>query len=236
MKKPIILVTALLLPVTAGASGIPTVDIAGIVQRAAEYFKVIKYWKDQTDDMKDQYNQLKDTYASITEYKGFADTLTTPMENHKLPDDWQDAYEKLLQTGEAGLAATAVDIFESNKVFDSCALIDAIELRTECEYSVIKLAQDASDIGIVFGTTLTRLDQVTQLQEQIKNTEDLKATAELQARLQSETAMISANQMKLDALMGVQEANRQLQEQRRNEFAARSMAATQGTQLAPLTF
>lgn len=236
MKKTIALLVVLSLSTYASASGIPVVDVAGMAARAVEHGATLQKWIEQAQAMTKQYDQLKATHTKLTGIRNLGDILDDPALNQYLPNDWNVSYRALKGAGLGGLARSALDIYQRNHVFDACASIQVTDMRKECEYKAVKVAQNAADADAVFSVITERLDQVRELQSRINTTEDPKAIAELSARIMTEHAMIANEQMRIDALRLVQESDDALQQQRQREFTARTFSATQGTQIQALTF
>jgi type IV secretion system protein VirB5 len=220
--------------VTAG--GIPVIDMASITDRSVKHVETIVKWKMQYDQMTSQINQLKTEYESMTGTRGLGQIMNDPKLKNYLPTDWQQVYDAVREGGYEGLTGTAKDVYEANRVYDSCASLKKEDQRLACQARAVKPSQDKGFALDAYEKSKSRLDQIDQLMTQIDATTDPKSIAELQGRIASEQAMIANEQTKLQLYAMVAEAETKVQAQRQREIQARTWAARGNPTLEPMTF
>lgn len=80
--------------------------------------------------------------------------------------------------------------------------------------------KNAGQMGLgqqIYDTATKRIDGIDQLRRQISSASDAKDIADLQARLQAETAFLQTDMLRMQALQMVQQAEVQVDEQRKAE-------------------
>ena len=77
----------------------------------------------------------------------------------------------------------------------------------------------------IFDAAAKRVDGIDQLREKISTAGDAKDIADLQARLQAETAFLQTDVLRMEALRMVQQAQTQIDEQRKAEDWRRRLDA-----------
>lgn len=190
---------ALAIGSNAHATGIPVFDGAA----AASNIEQMAKWVAQIQGMKNQLDQAKQTYSSMTGSRGLGNIMNNPALKNYIPADWQKVYDSVKNGGYNGLTSTAKTIRDSNKVYDNCANLTGASKDT-CARSASKGAQDKDYIGNALDAAKGRITQIEGLMNQISGTADAKAIGELQARIASEQAMMQneATKLQLFKMMG----------------------------------
>jgi type IV secretion system protein VirB5 len=76
----------------AHASGIPIFDGAAAVSNAEQMAK----WVAQIQEMKNQLDQAKQTYSSMTGSRGLGNIMNNPALKNYIPADWQKVYDSVM--------------------------------------------------------------------------------------------------------------------------------------------
>ncbi|MBY5731527.1 P-type DNA transfer protein VirB5 [Rhizobium leguminosarum] len=207
-------ITAGLLPVaTAFAQGIPVIDETAI----AKQIESITQLKSQLDALNQQLQQAQQLYASLNKVTNMADVaglLNDPSIRKALPQDF-NAIEGLLKGSGTGVFGTSASKFlENNSTY-----------RTDAnDFYAQELARaqnrNAGQMGLgqqIYDAATKRIDGIDQLRQQISSAADAKDIADLQARLQAETAFLQTDVLRMQALQMVQQAQVQVDDQRKAE-------------------
>ncbi len=105
----------------AHAGGIPVFDAANLTQQikssAEELFQLIE----QVTTLKQQYDQLQQTYKAITGMRNLGDIMNNPLLKEYIPNDWKNVYDSVKSGGYQGSLALVQAVRDANKVFDICA-------------------------------------------------------------------------------------------------------------------
>ncbi|MBY5672265.1 P-type DNA transfer protein VirB5 [Rhizobium leguminosarum] len=203
-----------LLPVgTAFAQGIPVIDETAI----AKQIESITQLKSQLDALNQQLQQAQQLYASLNKVTNMADVaglLNDPSIRKALPQDF-NAIEGLLKGSGTGVFGTSASKFlENNSTY-----------RTDAnDFYAQELARaqnrNAGQMGLgqqIYDAATKRIDGIDQLRQQISSAADAKDIADLQARLQAETAFLQTDVLRMQALQMVQQAQVQVDDQRKAE-------------------
>nr|WP_281428529.1 P-type DNA transfer protein VirB5 [Rhizobium laguerreae] len=206
--------TAALLPVGAAfAQGIPVIDETAI----AKQIESITQLKSQLDALNQQLQQAQQLYASLNKVTNMADVaglLNDPSIRKALPQDF-DAIEGLLKgSGTGAIATSASKFLENNSTY-----------RTDAnDFYAQELARaqnrNAGQMSLgqqIYDAATKRIDGIDQLRQQISSAGDAKDIADLQARLQAETAFLQTDVLRMQALQMVQQAEVQVDDQRKAE-------------------
>nr|WP_281424630.1 P-type DNA transfer protein VirB5 [Rhizobium laguerreae] len=206
--------TAALLPVGAAfAQGIPVIDETAITKQ----IESITQLKSQLDALNQQLQQAQQLYASLNKVTNMADVaglLNDPSIRKALPQDF-DAIEGLLKgSGTGAIATSASKFLENNSTY-----------RTDAnDFYAQELARaqnrNAGQMSLgqqIYDAATKRIDGIDQLRQQISSAGDAKDIADLQARLQAETAFLQTDVLRMQALQMVQQAEVQVDDQRKAE-------------------
>ncbi|PDS46196.1 P-type DNA transfer protein VirB5 [Rhizobium anhuiense] len=213
MEFALAMMVALLPAGTAFAQGIPVIDETAI----AKQIESITQLKSQLDTLNQQLQQAQQLYASLNKLTNMADVaglLNDPSIRKALPQDF-NAIEGLLKRSGSGVFATSASKFlEENSTY-----------RTDAnDFYAQELAraqnQNAGQMSLgqqIYDAATKRIDGIDQLRQQISGAADAKDIADLQARLQAETAFLQTDVLRMQALQMVQQAQVQVDDQRKAE-------------------
>ncbi|MGR9270725.1 P-type DNA transfer protein VirB5 (plasmid) [Rhizobium leguminosarum] len=205
---------AALVPVgTVSAQGIPVIDETAI----AKQIESITQLKSQLDTLNQQLQQAQQLYASLNKVTNMADVaglLNDPSIRKALPQDF-NAIEGLLKGKGTGVLGNSASKF----------LDDNSTYRTSAnDFYAQELAraqnQNAGQMSLgqqIYDAATKRIDGIDQLRQQISGAADAKDIADLQARLQAETAFLQTDVLRMQALQMVQQAQVQVDDQRKAE-------------------
>ncbi|MGR9159671.1 P-type DNA transfer protein VirB5 [Rhizobium leguminosarum] len=205
---------AALVPVgTVSAQGIPVIDETAI----AKQIESITQLKSQLDTLNQQLQQAQQLYASLNKVTNMADVaglLNDPSIRKALPQDF-NAIEGLLKGKGTGVLGNSASKF----------LDDNSTYRTSAnDFYAQELAraqnQNAGQMSLgqqIYDAATKRIDGIDQLRQQISAAADAKDIADLQARLQAETAFLQTDVLRMQALQMVQQAQVQVDDQRKAE-------------------
>ncbi|RWH38162.1 P-type DNA transfer protein VirB5 [Mesorhizobium sp.] len=197
----------------AAGQGIPVIDQTAI----AKQIESIAQLKSQLDALHQQIEQAQQLYGSLNKLTDMADVasiLNDPSIRKALPADF-DAIEGLLK-GEGGgvFGDSASKFLQGNSTYRTSA--DDFYAK---ELSRIQ-NKNAGQMSLgqqIYDTATKRIDGIDQLREKISTAGDAKDIADLQARLQAETAFLQTDVLRMEGLRMVQQAQAQVDEQRKAE-------------------
>lgn len=215
---------------------IPVTDGASIAQQIAQQVETIAKWKIQYDQMKAQIEQAEKQFESMTGSRNLGQILNDPKFRNTLPQDWQAAYDNIKDSGVKGLAGRGKDIYEQNKVFDSCAFIKEEQEKLNCEAMAVKPSQDKAFALDAYDKAKDRITQIEQLMAKINDTPDQKAIAELQGRIAAEQATLQNEQTRIQLYQMIVASEEKIQQQRGREIQSKHWNNAKGTTAKPVTF
>ncbi|MHC3923592.1 P-type DNA transfer protein VirB5 [Alcaligenes nematophilus] len=232
-SMPLGVAVSLVLISSQALAQIPVTDGAAIKTSVQQQVETMAKWKLQYDQMVSQIDQMKQEYQSITGVRGLGDVLNNPALRDYLPDDWQGVYDSVKSGGYAGLSGRAGQVYNDNKIYDTCVNHTDEQSRISCEAQAVKGAQDKAFALDAYDKAKKRLGQIDALMQEINRTQDPKSIAELQGRIAAEQAMIQNEQTKLQMYSMVASAEDRLQQQRQLEINAKVLANREYTKHQP---
>lgn len=232
-SMPLGVAVSLVLISSQALAQIPVTDGAAIKTSVQQQVETMAKWKLQYDQMVSQIDQMKQEYQSITGVRGLGDVLNNPVLRDYLPDDWQGVYDSVKSGGYAGLSGRAGQVYNDNKIYDTCVNHTNEQSRTSCEAQAVKGAQDKAFALDAYDKAKERLGQIDALMREINRTQDPKSIAELQGRIAAEQALIQNEQTKLQMYSMVASAEDRLQQQRQLEINAKVLANREYTKHQP---
>lgn len=197
----------------ADAQGIPVIDQTAI----AKQIESITQLKSQLDALNQQLQQAQQLYGSLNKLTNMADVaslLNDPAIRKALPEDFS-AVQSLLKGSASGTLGDAASKFLTD---NSTYKTNANDFYAQ-ELSRLQ-NRNAGQMGLgqqIYDTATKRIDGIDQLRRQISSASDAKDIADLQARLQAETAFLQTDMLRMQALQMVQQAEVQVDEQRKAE-------------------
>lgn len=232
-SMPMGVAVSLVLISSQALAQIPVTDGAAIKTSVQQQVETMAKWKLQYDQMVNQIDQMKQEYQSITGVRGLGDVLNNPALRDYLPDDWQGVYDSVKSAGYAGLSGRADQVYNDNKIYDTCVNHTDEQSRISCEAQAVKGAQDKAFALDAYDKAKERLGQIDALMQEINRTQDPKSIAELQGRIAAEQALIQNEQTKLQMYSMVASAEDRLQQQRQREINAKVLANREYTKHQP---
>lgn len=198
---------------SAAGQGIPVNDQAAI----AKQIESIAQLKSQLDALNAQIEQAKQLHGSLNKLTDMADVakvLNDPAIRKALPSDFA-AIEGLLRGNGTGVFSDSASKFlDSNSTYRTSA--DDFYAK---ELSRVQ-SQNAGQMSLgqqIYDAATKRIDGIDQLREKISSASDSKDIADLQARLQAEQAFLQTDVLRMEGLRMVQQAQTQVDEQRKSE-------------------
>lgn len=210
---PAIAVALILFPGSAVGQGIPVIDQTAI----AKHIESIAQLKSQLDALQQQIDQAQQLYGSFNKLTNMADiasVLNDPAIRKALPADFNAIEGVLKGEGSGVFGDTTSKFLEGNSTYRTSA--DDFYAR---ELSRIQ-NKNAGQMSLgqqIYDVATKRIDGIDQLREKISSASDAKDIADLQARLQAETAFLQTDVLRMEGLRMVQQAQTQIDEQRRAE-------------------
>ncbi|RJG40933.1 P-type DNA transfer protein VirB5 [Mesorhizobium sp. DCY119] len=208
-----IAVALILSPGSAAGQGIPVIDQTAI----AKHIESIAQLKSQLDALQQQIDQAQQLYGSFNKLTNMADIasiLNDPAIRKALPADFNAIEGVLKGEGSGVFGDTTSKFLEGNSTYRTGA--DDFYAR---ELSRIQ-NKNAGQMSLgqqIYDVATKRIDGIDQLREKISSASDAKDIADLQARLQAETAFLQTDVLRMEGLRMVQQAQTQIDEQRRAE-------------------
>lgn len=197
----------------AGAQGIPVIDQTAILK----HIESITQLKSQLDALNQQITQAEQLFGSLNKVTNMADVaslLNQPEIREALPQDFA-AIESLLSGNGSGVFGDSASKFlESNSTYQSSANdfyaqeLARVQNRNAGQMSLGQQIYDAAT---------KRIDGIDQLRQQISSASDAKDIADLQARIQAESAFLQTDLLRMQGLQMVQQAQAQVEDQRKAE-------------------
>jgi type IV secretion system protein VirB5 len=210
-----VLLSAVLMLAAEGASGqgIPVNDQAAI----AKQIESIAQLKSQLDALNEQIGQARQLYGSLnklTDMADVAEVLNDPAIRKALLSDFA-AIEGLLKGNGTGVFGDSASRFlEGNSTYRT----DADDFYAQ-ELSRLQ-NKNAGQMSLgeqIYDAATKRIDGIDQLRGKISTAGDAKEIADLQARLQAEQAFLQTDVLRMEGLRMVQQAQNQVDEQRKAE-------------------
>ncbi|WP_085027825.1 P-type DNA transfer protein VirB5 [Ensifer aridi] len=206
---------------TAAGQGIPVIDQTAI----AKHIEAIAKLKSQLDALNQQIEQAQQLYGSLNKLTDMADVasiLNDPAIRKALPAEF-NAIEGLFKGDGSGVFGHSASKFlEGNSTYRTNANDFYAQ---ELSRAQNKNAGQMSLGQQIYDAATKRIDGIDQLREKISTASDAKDIADLQARLQAETAFLQTDLLRMEGLRMVQQAQAQVDEQRKAEDWRRRMDA-----------
>ena len=208
--------TALALLISAhvvGAQGIPVIDQMAI----AKQIESITQLKSQLDALNQQLQQAQQLYGSLNKLTNMADVaslLNDPAIRKALPGDFSAVESLLKGSGSGAIGDAASKFLTDNSTYKTSAndfYAQELSRLQNKNAGQMSLGQQ------IYDAATKRIDGIDQLRRQISSASDAKDIADLQARLQAETAFLQTDMLRMQGLQMMQQAEVQVDEQRRAE-------------------
>jgi type IV secretion system protein VirB5 len=187
-------------------AGIP-VSVLLDIPATINQVQTLTQWAKQYTQMISQLKQMKSQYDAITGSRGLGAILNNPALRGYLPNEWAGIYDAVKGGKLSGITSKALKIIADEK-FDPTAT-GARKRQNDVLAANKAMAMESYD------ATLKRVENINALMKEADATSDLKAAAELQNRMAAENAMIQNEQIRLNLLVQLQAAEKQLADQQR---------------------
>ncbi|RST50030.1 type IV secretion system protein [Variovorax sp. MHTC-1] len=208
-------------------AGIPVIDFAAI----ASLMQQLVAWQQQLSGMQKQYEQLQQsrdqlarTYDSMTGSRAMEQLLPTSTQaRNYLPPSYGELMNTASGTsaGYTGVAEQVQAIMKANSILSSSQMESlSPEMRQMVEQGRQASALFNGTTRSAYQNTSQRFAALQQLIHRIGSAQDLKAIQDLQARIQSEQAMLTNEQTKLQSLYQIAQAEEIARRQRIRERSA----------------
>ncbi|WP_159067155.1 P-type DNA transfer protein VirB5 [Xanthomonas citri] len=225
-----------LLPGGARATGVPTIDIAGLTQDQINQAANIAKYIEMIDSYKTQITQMKQQYQSMSGSRGLGSLLNDPQYASYLPDDWQKVYSGVRNGRYKGLSGTAAAIRDGTRILDLCDGLKNAREEQVCRQKADKAAADQGFSSDAYDKATARWTQIQGLIEEINSTTDAKAIAELQARINGESAALQNEATKMQMYAMISAAQDKVLEQQQREATVKSLRESKYVELKPLEY
>ncbi|RVJ87672.1 MULTISPECIES: P-type DNA transfer protein VirB5 [Sinorhizobium] len=210
----VVIASALSLSATGAAGqGIPVIDQTAI----AKQIESIAQLKAQLDALNQQIEQAQQLHGSLNKLTDMADVasvLNDPAIRKALPADFSAIEDLFKGNGTGVVADSASKLLEGNTTYQTNA---ADFYAQELSRIQNKNAGQMSLGQQIYDAATKRIDGIDQLREKISTAGDAKDIADLQARLQAEQAFLQTDVLRMEGLRMVQQAQAQIDEQRKAE-------------------
>lgn len=223
MKKLITSMTValLLLTTNVSATGIPTVDVANIVQTtttalnsAKQYAQLVESYKRQFEELQEAIKQVE----AITGNRDISGLLNGTVEREirrYVPADWETTLDVLANGGNPGSAADVKAYYD--KIAERLNLPDAKTYSSDDAGVATEIGEDyeilsesviatsaISDAN--FANTPDRIANYESLIGQIDATVDIKASSDLNTRVAAENGIMQAEIIRMLSVQAKQDA------------------------------
>lgn len=191
---------------TPAFAGIPVsvlVDVPAIVNQV----QTIAQWTKQYQQMVSQIQGLQNQYKAMTGLRNLGQIMNNPALRSYLPEEWAGIYNQL-QTGSYPSITGRASTIYSNEGFDSTA-IGGRKRQQDVMVANKAMTMEA------YKATEARLANINALMVEANAQQDAKGAADLANRMAAEQAMIQNEQVRLNLLVQLQAAEKQLADQQR---------------------
>lgn len=205
----------------ANASGIPVMDAASIAQAIKQF----EQGAQQLQQMQDQLKQAQQLYGSLnglTDMKDLSSVLSRPDIKNALPKDFAAIEGLLSGNGEGKFGESAGRFLEKNSTFRT----DANEFYARELSKAQKRNAGQMTLGQqIYNSGTERMRNIDKLREKLAKSKTAKETADLQALIQTETASLQADSLRMQGLAMIQQTQLQIAEQNAQEEHHRKIKA-----------
>ena len=217
----------------AHAFGLDIVSDPGAYARFAAELQELQRHYVTLQQQLNQGKQLYDDFNKLTNVNSIANVLNNPALRQYLPPEVRDTSRllngSLSDLGSIGTRATAIR--DANRLF-APATSGLSASEQYYQNALVKSGDRAArDIALgesAYTTATQRQAGLDELRLQLNKASTAKEVMDLQARIAAEQALINNDQMQLQGLTMMQEAERRMAEQRdREELAVRNRQTMQ---------
>lgn len=209
MKK--YLISAIISTNVVFASGIPTVDIASIVQNLAQDIKEIAEWKEQADrwiDTTKHYSEQLTAYQNelasktgVRDAVGFVKDLKRVQEYAQAyGDDYLDV-AKAMANPSSNLGNLMRSLYAKYNIFDECKNELYKDWQKEaCEGKLQREVQQIAYVETTKGLVDKSSENLDKLSKRISASNDIKESQDIANAINMEMAQMQVIQMRMDMM------------------------------------
>lgn len=219
MRKPLaaILIGALFVTSSAGATGVPVVDGMLNAQTMSNQVANIAKFAEQIVQLKLQLTQAKAMFSAMNGVRGMGMLINNPAARQYLPKTAPQLYA--LASGSGGLSGSINAIKAAAQVINPANVANA-ETGTMLGRQQTHLAMMQATAEASYTAAGNRFDTLQALVNQVDLAADPKAAADLANRINAENAMMQNEITKLNMLAMIHNAQeKQLAQQGREQIA-----------------
>ena len=192
-------------PLIANA-GIPVIDATANAQSAANFVRDMAEQAKRLMELKNQLEQQKRTYEAMIGSRDIGKLFNDPRLAQYLPQGMQGLYGDIKNRNISGMADKMAQLSAQYANGHNQAVNQQnIEQARKANAQKNKIIIDQ-----VFESSQQRLNQLTSLMNSIDSTQDPKAAADLGNRINSEVALLQAEQSKIQLVKQLAEAEDKL--------------------------
>lgn len=199
---------------TSATAGIPVIDAGSIAQAVQQVIQL----KTQIDNQISQLRQMEAEYKSITGSRNLGQLLNNPALRNYLPQDYANVYDAIKSGNSSALSRSLDNIAKQEKTY-------ANQKNGADRYATQSLISKASSIQALEAQS-ARLDNIQNLMSQINLANDPKAAQDLANRLSAEQAMVQTEQIRINLMSQLNDANLRLAREQRDKESVDSLLGT----------
>lgn len=192
-------------------AGIPVIDAGSIAQAVQQ----VIHMKTQIDNQISQIRNMEAQYKSITGSRNLGQLLNDPALRNYLPQDYANIYDAIKSGNTSKLSRSLDNIAKQEKAY-------ANKKNGSDRYAMQSLISKASSIEALEAQS-KRLDNIQNLMGQINLANDPKAAQDLSNRLAAEQAMVQTEQVRINLMSQLNEANLRLAREQRDKESVNSI-------------
>jgi hypothetical protein len=172
----------------AQASGIPTVDIAAVMQNMMEYIGQLNEYIETADRYVNQFTNMEEQLKSVT---GVANVVALAKKAQELQSQYErmtNNFERLKSMAEDPLSLLEDDIdfkrlFDKLQVYDNCANLSGVE-KERCTYDFVSKVAEVDDNTKNLEELNEVFDKVKEFNDDLRDADTQKKLADAAARIQ----------------------------------------------------
>lgn len=216
-----IVLSAVASHIPAHAGGIPVIDVASIANQITQ----ITHMVNQLQEMRSQLDQARQQYKAITGTRGMQNLLAGQARGY-LPAEWNEAMTLLKSAAKPSYSALA-DAVKKIKEAQGVLNQKEVDRLSPQMKALLDQARNASASQQALGqasykTASERVNLLQQLVTSIGSATDQKAIEDLQARIQAEQSMLQNEQIKLQTVAQLSQAQEVATRQMKAEIRAQT--------------
>lgn len=205
----------------ATAGGIPVFDGVNNALQEQSWLQQAKDMVTQITTLKNQYDQMKQQYQSLTGSRGMSGLLnnsTFQQARRMLPPDAQQLLGLVNGGNYGNLGNTINSIKQATSTLNSSDFTNPSGANG-WNADLNRVATNKALSQQVYDDANQRLNNLESMLEEISSTEDPKAIAELQARIQVEQGLVQNDQARINALQMLVAAEQQVSQMKAREVS-----------------